>query len=87
MLEKVAEQSTNLSRPLTREQARQNAAFLRHLRRTGTVREAARRAGVGYGAIQHRREGRPGFPLRWDAADAAPQALAREWRTSGKGGS
>jgi hypothetical protein len=60
---------------------------LRHLRRTGNVREAARRAGIGFGAIQHRRKGHPGFALRRDAADAMAQALARERRTSEKGGS
>jgi len=80
MLEKVAEQSTNLSRPLTREQARQNAAFLRHLRRTGTVRESTRQAGVGNGAIQHRREGHPGCALRWDVADAMAQEAEDHWR-------
>jgi hypothetical protein len=37
------------------------------------VREAARRAGVGYGAIQHRRKTHPGFALRWDAAGAMAQ--------------
>lgn len=78
MLEKVAEQSANLSRPLTRERAWQHAAFLRHLRRTGTVRESARQAGVGYGAIQHRRRACPGFAMRRDAAGAMAQARLRD---------
>jgi len=87
MLEKVAEQSANLSRPLTRERALRNAAFLRHLRRIGNVRESARRAGVGYGAIQHRRKACPGFPLRWNAADAMAQEAEDGRRTSEKRGS
>ena len=72
---------------LTREQAWQHAAFLRHLRRTSNVREAARRAGVGYGAIQHRRKACPGFPLRWNAADAMAQEAEDGRRTSEKRGS
>ena len=87
MLEKVAEQSANLSRPLTRERALRNAAFLRHLRRTGNVRGSARRAGIGLGAIQHRRKGHPGFALRRDAAGAMAQEAKDGRRTSGKRGS
>ena len=87
MLEECAEQSANLSRPLTRERALRNAAFLRHLRRIGNVRESARRAGVGYGAIQHRRRVPPGFALRRDAAGAMAQEAKDGRRTSGKQGS
>lgn len=67
-----------MGRPITREQALQNAAFLRHLRRTGNVRLSAREAGVKYGTIQHRRKAHPGFALRWDAAYAIAQARLHE---------
>jgi len=87
MLEQFAEQSANTASPLIREQALRNAAFLRHLRRTGNVRESAGQAGVGYGAIQHRRKGPPGFALRRDAADAMAQEAKDGRRTSEKRGS
>jgi len=86
MLEKVAEQSANVARPLTREQARQNAAFRRHLRRTGTVRESARQAGVGYGAIQHRRNGHPGFALRRDCGRCSAAGVGEGAANVGKRG-
>lgn len=63
-----------MSRPLTREQALENSVFLRHLRRTGNVREAARAVGVAYGTIQHRRRAHAAFATRWDAAVATAQA-------------
>jgi hypothetical protein len=63
-----------VSRPLTRSQQLQNAAFLRALRRTGNVREAARAIGVAYGTMQHRRGGHPAFAQRWDAALVFAQA-------------
>jgi hypothetical protein len=84
MLEKVAEQSANLSRPLTREQARQNAEFLRHLRRIGNVRGSARQAGVGFGAIQHRRNGHPGFALRRDCGRCSAAGVSEGAANVGK---
>ena len=60
--------------PLTRDQALENSAFLRHLRRTGNVRESARAVGVAYGTIQHRRKAHPEFAQRWDVAVATAQA-------------
>jgi hypothetical protein len=66
-----------MARPLTRAQALENAAFLRALRRTGNVREAARACGVGYGTIQHRRRAHPSFAQRWDVALAFAHARLR----------
>lgn len=63
-----------MSRPLTRQQQLENAAFLRALRKTGNVRLAAREVGVKYGTIQHRRGRHPGFAQRWDAALVFAQA-------------
>jgi hypothetical protein len=73
-----------MSRPLTRDQALENTAFLRHLRRTGNVRESARAVGVSYGTIQHRRKRHADFAQRWDAALTTAQArlLAGGGRTA-----
>ena len=63
-----------MSKPLTRAQALENRAFLRELRQCGNVREAARRVGVAYGTMQHRRRVHPAFAARWDAALVFAQA-------------
>jgi len=63
-----------MHRPLTRAQALENAAFLRALRRTGNVREAARTVGVANAVLYRRRRAHPDFAQRWDAAQAVAQA-------------
>ena len=67
-----------MPRPFTRDQALQNATFLKALRRTGNVRLAARETGVKYGTIQHRRAHHPVFAHGWDAALAFAQARFAE---------
>ena len=66
------------ARPLSRAQNLENAAFLRALRRTGNVREAAREIGKNYGTMQHRRGRDPAFAARWDAALVPATARLRE---------
>jgi hypothetical protein len=63
-----------MHRPLTRAQLLQNAAFLRHLRRTGNAREAARAVGTGRATFTKRRAAHPGFAAQWDAALACAHA-------------
>jgi len=46
----------------------ENAAFLRHLRRTGNAREAARALGFPRGRFIRRRTLHPAFAVQWDAA-------------------
>lgn len=67
MLE-IACDATGMSRPLNRAQALQNQAFLRELRRTGNVRDAARRLGVHRSTFTKRRKAHPAFAAQWDAA-------------------
>src|SRR5439155_11102513 len=57
-----------MSRPLTRNQALQNRAFLKLLRKTNNVRLACRELGLKYGTMQDRRRKHPGFAVRWEAA-------------------
>lgn len=57
-----------MARPLNRAQALENTAFLRALRRTANVRQAAKDTGVAYSTMQHRRTRHPAFAQRWDAA-------------------
>lgn len=57
-----------MARPLNRAQTLENTAFLRALRRTANVRQAAKETGVAYSTLQHRRARHPGFAQRWDAA-------------------
>jgi len=57
-----------MARPFTRQQALQNQAFLEALERTGNIRLAARRVGIPYGTIQHRRRTHPAFAQEIDAA-------------------
>lgn len=63
-----------MPRPLTRAQALENAAFLRALRRTGNVRDAARRLGVHRAKFTRRRAAHPAFAAEWDAALAFAHA-------------
>lgn len=63
-----------MARPLTRNQALENSAFLKALRRTGNARLAAREVGVAYGTLQHRRGAHPAFAARWATAVTVAQA-------------
>ncbi|THD34821.1 MAG: hypothetical protein E7773_14275 [Sphingomonas sp.] len=60
--------------PLSRTQQLENAAFLRHLRRTGNASTAARALGFGRGRFIVRRNKHPAFALQWDAALAIAHA-------------
>lgn len=57
-----------MAHPLTRARRLQHAAFLRALRRTGNVREAARIAGVNRATLFKHRAADPAFAADWDAA-------------------
>jgi hypothetical protein len=63
-----------MSRPFSRRQALQNAAFLAELRRTGNVRDAARTLGLHRAMLTKRRAAHPGFAAEWDAALAVANA-------------
>ncbi|MFC3557922.1 hypothetical protein ACFOKI_10975 [Sphingomonas qilianensis] len=74
-----------MSRPFTRHQALQNAAFLAELRRTGNARDAARTLGLHRSTLTKRRAKHPAFAAEWDAALVianaaliAPRALLGE---------
>ncbi len=70
-----------MPRPLTPAQLRQNAAFLRELRRLGNARAAADAIGVHRAALTRRRAKHPAFAAAWDAALAFVHArLADEPR-------
>ncbi len=73
-----------MARPLTRAQCKQNAAFLRVLRRTGNIRMAAREVGAAVSTLHTRRAAHPGFAQRWDAAVAV--AHAAFWMDGGRQG-
>ncbi|QDZ06356.1 hypothetical protein FPZ24_01785 [Sphingomonas panacisoli] len=60
--------------PLTRAQQMENAAFLRHLQRTGNATTAARALGVTPRKFNWRRGRYSAFALRWDAALAMAHA-------------
>lgn len=64
------------TRPLNRNQILQNRAFLRALRRTGNVRDAARVLGVHRSTFTKRRAKHPAFATQWDAALAVASANA-----------
>lgn len=66
--------------PLTRAQQLENAAFLRHLRRTGNASAAAAALGFRRGRFIARRTNHPAFALRWDAALALAHAALTEAR-------
>jgi hypothetical protein len=63
-----------MARPLTREQALANHAFLEALERTGNIRLAARQTGIKYGTVQNRRKHHPAFAQECDAALALAHA-------------
>lgn len=69
-----------MPQPLTRAQQLENAAFLRHLRRTGNASEAARAIGASLGRFSWRRAQHPAFALRWDAAMAVAYAALKDER-------
>lgn len=69
-----------MPKPLTRAQHMENAAFLRHLRRTGNASEAARALGFGRGRFNERRKNHPAFAVQWDAALALAHATLTEGR-------
>lgn len=68
-------------KPLTAEQRRQHAAFLKHLARTGNARQSAAAIGMNDSTLLARRKRHPEFATRWDATLAAAHA-----RLSGAGG-
>ncbi len=70
-----------MTRPLTRAQRRENAAFLAELRRTGNAREAARRLGAHRARFTRRRAKHPEFAAQWDAALALADAALAERRS------
>ena len=63
-----------MHKPLTPEQRRQHAAFLRHLARTGNARQAAIAIGVRDSTLVNRRKRHPAFAAQWDATLAAADA-------------
>jgi hypothetical protein len=64
----------HMPKPLTRAQQMENAAFLRHLRRTGNASTAARALGFTRGRFIDRRYKHPAFAIQWDAALAIAHA-------------
>lgn len=67
-----------MARPLSRNQQLQNRAFLKALRQTGNVREAARVLGVHRSTFTKRRVKHPAFAAAWDAALAVASANAHQ---------
>lgn len=78
MLENAADMICPMPRPFTRAQALENAAFLRALRKTGNVREAARRIGEHRAKFTRRRTKHPLFAAEWDAALAVAHAALHD---------
>jgi hypothetical protein len=66
-----------MPRSLTPRQARQNAAFLAALARTGNARLAARALALNRSTFTRRRARDPAFAARWQAALAAADAALR----------
>lgn len=62
------------SRPFTRAQTLENAAFLRALRRTGNAHAAARELGLSRSRFTRRRGRSPAFAAQWEAALTLAQA-------------
>jgi hypothetical protein len=62
------------TRPFNRRQAKENAAFLTALRRTGNAREAARSLGFHRSTMTKRRARDAAFAAEWDAALAFAHA-------------
>lgn len=67
-----------MPKPLTRAQQRENAAFLKHLRRTGNACEAAKLLGCTRGKFTWRRARHPAFAVEWDAALVLAHAACGE---------
>lgn len=67
--------------PGSRAYALENAAFLRHLRRTGNAHEAARALDAARSRFTRRRARDPAFAARWDAALALAHATLRPLAT------
>ena len=63
-----------MPRPFTRRQARENAAFLDQLRRTGNARLAARALGAHRAKFTKRRASHAAFAAQWEMALAACHA-------------
>jgi len=63
-----------MPRPFTRRQARENAAFLDQLRRTGNARLAARALGAHRAKFTKRRAKHAAFAAQWEMALAAAHA-------------
>jgi AraC-like DNA-binding protein len=74
-----------MSRPFTRAQALQNAAFLRALRRTGNARLAARDLGLHRATLTRRRARDAAFAAEWDAALAVAHAALQRRAGAGAG--
>ena len=66
------------TRPFSRAQALQNAAFLAELRVTGNARAAARAIGAHRATLTRRRARHPAFAAEWDAALAVAHAALRD---------
>lgn len=73
------------SRPFTRAQVLENAAFLRLLRRTGNVRATCEALGRHRAVFTRRRAKHPAFAAQWDAALAVAHAALRGRATARRG--
>lgn len=69
------------TRPFNRRQAKENAAFLAALRRTGNAREAARSLGFHRSTMTKRRARDAAFAAEWDAALVIAHARLNENET------
>ncbi|HZF42421.1 MAG TPA: hypothetical protein VEZ48_03335 [Sphingomonadaceae bacterium] len=73
-------------RPNPRAYTLENAAFLRHLRRTGNAHEAARALAASRSRFTRRRAKDPAFAARWDAALVVAQASLSSLSSARGGG-
>lgn len=79
MLDLVSEHApVTGTRPFNRRQAKENAAFLAALRRTGNAREAARSLGFHRSTMTKRRARDAAFAAEWDAALVIAHARLNE---------
>lgn len=69
-----------MPKPLTRAQQLENAAFLRHLRKTGNTCAAVRALCCTRGKFTWRRSRYPAFAIQWDAALVLTHAALTEAR-------
>ncbi|MES2755205.1 MAG: hypothetical protein V4659_11110 [Pseudomonadota bacterium] len=76
-----------MPQPLTRAQQLENAAFLRHLRKSGNVREAATALGFTRERFIKRRNKHSAFAVRWDAAIVQAHATLKAALKNGAGAS